>query len=213
MTKGQPLLEDQDLELEDIELRPGKTATDDVQQDGQLAVACLNEGQGVNYEGISTAEAERRQKRDGFNELAEETVNPCLKFLSYFWGPMPIMIWIAIFIEILTTIYENSQHIFDVAVLVLLQFVNGMVGWYEERNAGNAIAALKKQLSLNSNVKRDGQWVTIPARELVEGDVTHLKLGDIIPADCMLLNNVNGNAPPIQVDQSSLNGESLPKTM
>ena len=54
---------------------------------------------------------------------------------------------------------------------------------------------------------------TIPARELVEGDVVHLKLGDLIPADCALLQNLTGNAPPIQVDQSSLNGESLPKTM
>merc|ERR1719428_630870 len=119
--------------------------------------------------GLSTREARDRLLRDGYNELAEDTQNPCLKFLSYYWGPMPIMIWIAIAVE-LAEACQNSQHWLDFGVLMLLQLVNGFVGWYEERNAGNAIAALKKELALVANVKRDGVWQQLPARELVQGD-------------------------------------------
>merc|ERR1719446_84425 len=120
------------------------------------------------------------------------------------------MIWLAIIVEALETM-DNAEHWVDFSVLLLLQFINGTVGWYEERNAGNAIAALMEKLALTANVKRDGEWKVIPARELVQGDVVHIKLGDIIPADCDLLPDASGL--PIQVDQSSLNGESLPKTV
>lgn len=165
----------------------------------------------IDQEGLTTAEAQRRLARDGYNELVDEAMNPCLKFLSYFWGPMPIMIWLAAAIESVTAITENAQHFLDVGVLLLLQLVNGTMGWYEERNAGNAIAALKTQLALLANTKRDSAWITIPARELVQGDILHLKLGDVVPADVQLLPNMSNL--PIQVDQSALNGESLPKTM
>ena len=109
------------------------------------------------------------------------------------------------------SILQSPEHWLDVGVLLLLQAVNGSMGWWEERKAGNAIAALKSQLALLANVKRDGAWISLGARELVEGDVLHLKLGDLVPADCELLPNLGGL--PIQVDQSALNGESLPKTM
>ena len=82
-----------------------------------------------------------------------------------------------------------------------------MVGFWEEHQAGNAIAALKAKLALKARVKRDGKWITAPARELVPGDVIRLRLGDIVPADARLL-----DGDPIEVDQSALTGESLPVT-
>uniref|UniRef100_A0A0G4HRF0 P-type H(+)-exporting transporter n=1 Tax=Chromera velia CCMP2878 TaxID=1169474 RepID=A0A0G4HRF0_9ALVE len=153
--------------------------------------------------GLSQAQAEELLKKIGFNELPEKKVNPFLKFLSYYWGPMPCMIWVAIIVELVELDW------LDFGVLMVLQAVNGLVGWYEERNAGNAIAALKKELALKATVKRDGCWRVLPARELVEGDLINLKLGDIVPADCVLMQN----GQPLQVDQSALNGESLPKTL
>jgi H+-transporting ATPase len=75
----------------------------------------------------------------------------------------------------------------------------------KRRQAGNAIAALKAQLAINARVKRDGKWVTPPARELVPGDVIRVRLGDIVPADARLL-----DGDPVEVDQSALTGESLP---
>ena len=82
-----------------------------------------------------------------------------------------------------------------------------MVGFWEEHQAGNAIAALKAKLAIKARVKRDGKWVTPAARELVPGDVIRLRLGDIVPADARLL-----DGDPVEVDQSALTGESLPAT-
>ena len=79
-----------------------------------------------------------------------------------------------------------------------------MVGFWEERQAGNAIAALKAKLAIKARVKRDGKWITPAARELVPGDVIRLRLGDIVPADARLL-----DGDPVEVDQSALTGESL----
>jgi H+-transporting ATPase len=133
----------------------------------------------------------------------------------------------------------------DFVVLLILQFANGMVGYVEETNAGNAIAALKERLAPECHCKRNGQyvvspcahapcplpamqiriaadgncllfraagavcrWKKMPSRELVPGDLIELKLGDIVPADAILL-----EGQPVQVDQAALTGESLPVTI
>jgi len=150
-------------------------------------------------DGISQQEAERRLDQYGYNELAEERVNPILKFLSYFWGPIPGMIMIAAGLSAALT------HWTDLAVILTLLVLNAVVGFREEYEAGNAVAALKANLALQAKVKRDGNWKTIPARELVPGDVVRLRIGDIVPADTRLL-----EGDPVQVDQSALTGESLP---
>ena len=82
-----------------------------------------------------------------------------------------------------------------------------MVGFWEEHQAGNAIAALKAKLAIKARVIRDGKWINPPARELVPGDVIRMRLGDIVPADARLL-----EGDPMEVDQSALTGESLPAT-
>jgi len=82
-----------------------------------------------------------------------------------------------------------------------------VVGFWEERQAGNAIAALKATLAIKAKVKRDGKWTDPAARELVPGDVIRVRLGDIVPADARLL-----AGDPVEVDQSALTGESLPVT-
>lgn len=87
-----------------------------------------------------------------------------------------------------------------------LQFANAIVGFIEENNAGNAIDALKNQLAPMARVIRGGKhFDRFEARNLVPGDIVDLAIGDIIPADCILL-----EGKPVQVDQSALTGESLP---
>ena len=108
-------------------------------------------------------------------------------------------------IEIAAILSAVVQHWPDFAIILALLVANGVVGFWEEYQAGNAIAALKKKLALRARVKRDGRWATIPARELVPGDLIRLRIGDIIPADAELL-----EGDPIEVDQSALTGESLP---
>jgi H+-transporting ATPase len=156
---------------------------------------------GASANGLSQAEAKKRLAQFGFNELPEKRVNPVLKFLSYFWGPIAWMI------EAAAVLSAVIRHWEDFAIIMVLLVGNAVVGFWEEYQAGNAIAALKAQLALEARVKRDGAWTTVPARELVPGDLIRLRLGDIIPADARLL-----EGDPIDVDQSALTGESLPVT-
>ena len=156
---------------------------------------------GASGEGLSQAEAQARLEKCGFNELPEEKVNPLLKFLSYFWGPIPWMIEVA---AILSAVVHHWE---DFGIILALLLMNAGVGFWEEFQAGNAIAALKATLALQARVKRAGAWTTIPARELVPGDLMRIRIGDIIPADARLL-----EGDPLQVDQSALTGESLPVT-
>ena len=156
---------------------------------------------GMSPEGLSTAEAAKRLAQYGPNEIAEHKTNPVLKFLSYFWGPIPWMIEIAVILS------GAVGHWPDFFIILLLLVANGVVGYTEERQAGNAIEALKAKLAINARVIRDGAWITPPARELVPGDVIRLRLGDIVPADARLL-----EGDEIEVDQSALTGESLPAT-
>jgi H+-transporting ATPase len=97
------------------------------------------------------------------------------------------------------------QHWPDFWVILVLLLMNAFVGFREEYQAGNAIAALKAQLAVKAKVKRDGEWMAVPASEVVPGDIIRLRIGDIIPADARLL-----EGDPIEVDQSALTGESLP---
>jgi H+-transporting ATPase len=155
----------------------------------------------TSTDGLSQAEATKRLTRYGYNELATEKVNPLRKFLSYFWGPIPWMIEVAVVLSVAV------QHWADFGIILMLLIVNAVVGFWEEYQAGNTIAALRQKLALKARVKRDGKWTMIAARELVPGDVVRVRLGDIVPADARLL-----NGDPIEIDQSALTGESLPVT-
>ena len=150
-------------------------------------------------DGLSSAEAGKRLEQFGFNELAEQKRNPLLEFFAHFWGPIPWMIEAAAVLSALV------RHWADFVIILVLLLANAVVGFWEELQAGNAIAALKANLALKARVKRDGQWREAPARELVPGDLIRLRLGDIVPADARLL-----EGDPVEVDQSALTGESLP---
>ncbi len=152
-------------------------------------------------DGLSQAEAQKRLTQYGPNEIEEKKDNPFLKFLTYFWGPIPWMIEAAV---VLSGVVQNWPDFF---LILLLLVANAMVGFWEERQAGNAIAALKARLATTARVKRDGKWATPPARELVPGDLIRMRLGDIVPADARLI-----EGDPVEVDQSALTGESLPAT-
>ena len=99
---------------------------------------------------------------------------------------MPIMIWVAIIVELVKASFTNEGWE-DFAVLLILQFANATVGYYEESNAGDAIAALKAKLAPQCHACRGGEWRSMPARELVPGDLIELKIGDIVPADAIML--------------------------
>jgi len=154
---------------------------------------------GTSPDGLSDSEAVSRLERYGYNELIEEKENPVLKFLSHFWGPIPWMIEAAVILS------AAVGHWADFGIILALLFMNGIIGFWDEHAAGNAIEALKKSLAHNARARRSGQWRTILARELVPGDIIRVRLGDVVPADSRLL-----DGDPVEVDQSALTGESLP---
>src|SRR5664280_379849 len=179
-----------------------ETSKPDPEQDlKSLPMAEVQKQLGSSPDGLTQAEAAKRLEQYGPNEIVEHKTNPLLKFLSYFWGPIPWMIEVAVILS------GAVGHWADFFIILLLLVANGVVGYSEEHQAGNAIDALKAKLATTARVRRDGQWVTPPARELVPGDVIRLRLGDIVPADARLL-----DGDEIEVDQSALTGESLPAT-
>jgi len=111
--------------------------------------------------------------------------------------------WLQVISVGLWAIPQRGWH----SIILLLLVANAVAGFWEERQAGNAIAALKAKLAITARVRRDGKWVTPAARELVQGDAIQLRLGDIVPADARLL-----AGDPVEVVQSALTGESLPAT-
>ena len=182
------------------ESKPGSkpNAKDDLKS---LPLPEVEKQLGSSPDGLSQAEAQKRLTQYGPNEIEEKKTNPFLKFLTYFWGPIPWMIEGAVILS------GVVRHWLDFFIILLLLVSNAVVGFWEEHQAGNAIAALKAKLAIKAKVKRDGKWITPAARELVPGDVIRVRLGDIVPADARLL-----AGDPVEVDQSALTGESLPAT-
>ncbi len=178
---------------------PDRPAVNDDLQ--SLPLAEVEKRLGSSPDGLSQAEAQKRLTQYGPNEIEEHKTNPLLKFLTYFWGPIPWMIEGAVILS------AAARHWPDFFIILVLLVSNALVGFWEERQAGNAIEALKAKLAIKARVRRDGKWITPTARELVPGDVIRLRSGDIVPADARLL-----AGDPVHVDQSALTGESLPAT-
>src|SRR5665811_2486610 len=118
---------------------------------------------GSSPDGLSQAEAQKRLTQYGPNEIEEKKTNLFLKFLTYFWDPIPWMIEVAVILSAV------ARHWPDFAIILLLLLANAVVGFWEEHQAGNAIASLKAKLAIKTQVKRDGEWITPAARDLVPG--------------------------------------------
>ena len=109
--------------------------------------------------GLSTSDAEQRLSQFGHNEISEKKMSPFMKFLSYFWEPIPWMIEVAAVLSLLL------RHWVDFTIIVVLLIFNAVVGFWQEYQAGNAVEALKKKLALKSRVLRDGTWQEIDAQQ------------------------------------------------
>ncbi|MGA7595076.1 MAG: plasma-membrane proton-efflux P-type ATPase [Gallionella sp.] len=166
-----------------------------------LPLAQLQARLNSSPDGLSQAEAQKRLAQYGPNEIEEKEANALLKFLGYFWGPIPWMIEVAAILSGLV------RHWADFWIITALLVFNAGVGFWQEFTAGNAVAALRKQLAMRARALRDGAWQEIDAKLLVPGDIIRIRLGDIIPADVKLF-----EGEYLSVDQSALTGESLPVT-
>ncbi len=198
--KEAPPMAPNDAPSQAADSKPG-SKPDPTQALKSLSMPDLQAKLGSSPDGLTQAEAQKRLTQYGPNQIDEKKTNEVLKFLSYFWGPIPWMIEAAVILSAI------DRHWPDFGIILLLLLANAVVGFWEEHQAGNAIAALKATLAIKARVKRDGKWINPAARELVPGDVIRVRLGDIVPADARLL-----DGDPVEVDQSALTGESLPAT-
>jgi H+-transporting ATPase len=146
--------------------------------------------------GLTQQEAEKLLQQYGYNEVPEKKTNPLIRFISKFWG---ITAWMLELIIILSWFLHKESDAYIVAGLLVF---NAIIGFVQEQNAANAVEALKKRLQINVKLLRDNQWKTVPARELVPGDIIRIRMGDFVPADMKIITG------EISADQSSLTGES-----
>ncbi|KAL2630280.1 hypothetical protein R1flu_014966 [Riccia fluitans] len=157
-------------------------------------------------DGLLEAEAAERLQKFGYNKLEEVQENKILKFLGFMWNPLSWVMELAAFISIALANGQGRPPDWpDFVGIVVLLLANSTISFVEENTAGNAAAALMAKLALSAKVLRDGTWMKTDVSLLVPGDIISIKLGDIIPADCRLL-----NGDPLKIDQSALTGESLP---
>ena len=153
---------------------------------------------GATEKGLSAAEAEKRAKEAGYNEIVGKKENIYLELFMHFWGPIP---WL---LEIATILCFIVGSTFDGFVLAFLVVANGSIAFYNEHDSKKALELLKKKLTIKTHLLRDGNWQTMDARELVPGDIITVGLGDVVPADAKIISG------GISADQSALTGESLP---
>ena len=148
--------------------------------------------------GLSANEAGRLLAKFGPNAVVEEHVHPLVRFARHFWAPVPWMLEATIVLQ-----FAIGQRLTGALIAALL-ILNVMLSVFQENRASAALVLLKQRLALKSRVKRDGLWIDLPAADLVPGDIVKICLGDVVPADVVLLRG------SLLVDQSMLTGESIP---
>ena len=153
---------------------------------------------GTSMDGLSESEAGKRLEVFGYNEIIEKKKNLLLEFLLRYWGPMPWLLELAMGLSIVL------RHYLEGTIIFVLLTVNAVIGHIHSRGSQKAVELLKKKLAIKAKIVRNGKWLIKDAREIVPGDLIIVGLGDIVPADAVM---VSGE---ISIDQSALTGESLP---
>ena len=148
--------------------------------------------------GLSSAEAGRLLKQFGPNSMPDTGMHPLRMALEKFWAPVPWMLEAAVALELVLGKYVEA------GIIAGLLVFNALLGLFQESRAQATLDALKSRLALSASVRRDGAWKTLPAAELVPGDVVKLSLGGVVAADVRITGG------EVLLDQSMLTGESVP---
>ncbi|WP_295420748.1 cation-transporting P-type ATPase [Sulfurovum sp.] len=158
------------------------------------------EALGTSSEGLSSEEARLRLQKYGPNKLPEPKKRGILvRFLLQFHD---ILIYVLLAAAAVTA---ALGHKVDTLVILGVVVLNAIIGFIQEGKAEDALEAIKKMLSAHALVVRDGRHVTVPAEELVPGDVVLLQSGDRVPADLRLFRTKG-----LQIQEAALTGESIP---
>ena len=152
------------------------------------------------FEGLSPKEVKNRQAKDGFNELKEKKKTSTWElFIDTLKDPMVIILLLVAFVQLFLGEFVESLVIF----IVLM--INSVVAVVQTKRAESSLDALRQMSAPSAKVLRNGEKTSIPARELVVGDIVSLEAGDFIPADGRLIDAQN-----LRVEEGMLTGESEP---
>ena len=151
--------------------------------------------------GLTSSEARERLRRYGPNRLRPKERSDALTLLlSQFKSPIVLML---IGASILSLALQDAV---DAGIILVIVAISGLLGFWQERNAANAVGRLLAIVQVKSEVLRDNSATQVPVEEIVPGDIIQLNAGDIIPADCLLL-----EAKDLFVDEAALTGETYPE--
>ena len=147
--------------------------------------------------GLSSSEAKKRQEENGFNELKQAKKKSLfVKFLEQFKDFMIIVLIIAAIVSGIVGVAQG-EGITDTIIILIVVIANAIIGVAQEAKAEKSLEALQKLSGHEAKVIREGNIQTIPARELVEGDIVVLDTGDYIPADLRIFEAVNLKAQEV----------------
>jgi len=152
----------------------------------------------VGPTGLKAAEVQQRLARNGQNELAMAETTGRWRILATQFASL--IVWILIGAAIVSATF--GEWVDAIAILVIVA-MNALIGFYQEYNAERSIAALRRMTAPLAKVRRDGQIILVPAREVVVGDMVQLEAGDIVAADGRLL-----HAASLACGEAALTGES-----
>jgi Mg2+-importing ATPase len=154
----------------------------------------------ASLEGLSEAEAARRRREHGPNQLrpGRELTAPFL-FLTQFKSPIILLL---VFAALLSAYLKQTT---DATIILIIIFISGLLGFWQERRAADAMARLLAVVQIKALVRREGREKEIPLEEIVPGDIVLLKAGDIIPGDGRILSSSD-----LFVNESTLTGETYP---
>ncbi|ORV80872.1 plasma-membrane proton-efflux P-type ATPase [Mycobacterium interjectum] len=148
--------------------------------------------------GLTSLQAQALLAERGPNTVPEQRPSLLSRVVGGLWAPVPWMLEATIILELVLGKW------LDAAIVGAVLVFNAGLGFVQQQRAASALALLRHRLAVNARVCRDGAWQQLPAAELVDGDLVHVRVGDLAPAD---LRVDTGN---VLVDQSSLTGESVP---
>ena len=171
-----------------------------------LSTQAVLQSLGVDTEGLSTQEAQRRQEQYGLNKLKEAEKPTWLqRFLAQLKDPMLIILMIAAAVSAITGMLSGHNEWAEVIIILAVVLLNAILGVVQESKAEAAIEALQTMTAATCKVIRDGKQVVLHSTELVPGDIVVLEAGDAVPADGRIIENAS-----LKIEEAALTGESVP---
>ena len=161
---------------------------------------------GVTADGLSSADAKKRQEQYGPNKLKDAEKKSLLRrFLDQLKDPMLIILLVAAGVSALTGVLSGEPEWAEVIIILVVVLLNAILGVVQESKAEAAIEALQTMTAATCKVIRDGKQISVHSDELVPGDIVVLEAGDAVPADGRII-----ECASLKIEEAALTGESVP---